>query len=49
MEMTAATVRALKRPCDVRVFTDSEYLLSGMTNSWSAGRRMGGDQLREMV
>ena len=33
MEMTAAIegLRALKRPCDVRVFTDSEYLLRGMT------------------
>lgn len=33
MEMTAAIegLRALKRPCDVRVFTDSEYLARGMT------------------
>lgn len=33
MEMTAAIegLRALKRPCEVRVFTDSEYLLRGMT------------------
>ena len=33
MEMLAAIegLRALKRPCDVRVFTDSEYLLRGMT------------------
>ncbi|HLG96706.1 MAG TPA: ribonuclease HI [Bryobacteraceae bacterium] len=33
MEMTAAIegLRALKRPCAVRVFTDSEYLLRGMT------------------
>ena len=33
MEMTAAIegLRALKRPCQVRVFTDSEYLLRGMT------------------
>jgi ribonuclease HI len=33
MEMLAAIegLRALKRPCKVRVFTDSEYLLRGMT------------------
>ena len=33
MEMTAAIegLRALKRRCEVRVFTDSEYLLRGMT------------------
>lgn len=33
IEMTAAIegLRALKRPCEVRVFTDSEYLLRGMT------------------
>ena len=33
MEMTATIegLRALKRPCAVRVFTDSEYLLRGMT------------------
>ena len=33
MEMMAAIegLRALKRPCEVRVFTDSEYLLRGMT------------------
>ena len=33
MEMTAAIkgLRALRRPCQVRVLTDSEYLLRGMT------------------
>jgi ribonuclease HI len=33
MEMTAAIegLRALKRRCEVRVFTDSEYLLRGLT------------------
>ena len=46
MEMTAAIegLRALKRACKVRVFTDSEYLLRGMTqflerwqsNGWKA-------------
>lgn len=46
MEMTAAIegLRALKRRCEVRVFTDSEYLLRGMTqflerwrsNGWRA-------------
>ena len=46
MEMTAAVqgLRALSRPCDVKVVTDSEYLLRGMTeflerwrsNGWKA-------------
>jgi hypothetical protein len=33
MEMTAAIegLRVLKRPCEVRVFTDSEHLLRGIT------------------
>jgi len=46
MEMTAAIegLRALKRPCEVRVFTDSQYLMRGITeflarwrsNGWKA-------------
>jgi ribonuclease HI len=38
MEMTAAIrgLEALKRPCDVVVTTDSQYLVKGMTE-WLAG------------
>ena len=37
MELTAAieALRAIKEPCDVQLFTDSEYLRDGIT-SWVA-------------
>jgi ribonuclease HI len=38
MELTAAAValEALKRPCQVRIYTDSEYLKNGITR-WHQG------------
>ena len=41
MELTAAVeaFRALKRPCRVKIFTDSEYLKNGITRWMPAWRR----------
>jgi ribonuclease HI len=38
MELTAAimALSALKRPCEVRMTTDSKYLCDGMQKGWAA-------------
>ncbi|HEY3738039.1 MAG TPA: ribonuclease HI [Jatrophihabitans sp.] len=43
MELTAATeaLRALKRPCDVVLYTDSKYVLDGITK-WIHGWKKNG-------
>jgi len=43
MELTAAiaALEALKRPCDVELHTDSEYLRQGITNWIHAWKRTG--------
>ncbi len=55
MELTAAAsaLEALKRPCQVRVYTDSEYLKNGITR-WHQGwvrknwRNANGDPVKNM-
>jgi len=55
MELTAAAMalEALKRPCQVKVFTDSEYLKNGITR-WHQGwvrknwRNASGDPVKNM-
>lgn len=44
MEMTAAIMglRALKSPCAVQLFTDSEYLMKGFTAGWVESWRRNG-------
>ena len=44
MELTAAieALEALKRPCQVELHTDSQYVQSGITQWLSAGRRAAG-------
>src|SRR5437899_1556789 len=48
MEMTAAlmALRELRRPCEVELTTDSEYLLYGMTR-WMAGWKARGWKSKE--
>ncbi len=48
MELTAAiqALQALKRPCQVELFTDSEYLRRGITE-WLAGWKARGWQRKE--
>jgi len=38
MELLAAieALRLLKEPCEVTLFTDSQYLVNGMTKGWAA-------------
>lgn len=40
MEITAAimALRALKRPCEVTLYSDSQYLIKTMTENWSRGK-----------
>jgi len=47
MELTAAieALKALKRPCEVQVYTDSQYLRRGIT-SWVAGWQRNGWRTR---
>lgn len=37
MELTAAIrgLQALKEPCDVRLFSDSQYVVNGITKGWA--------------
>src|SRR5258706_1173409 len=48
MEIQAAIegLRALKEPCDVEVYTDSEYLRDGIS-TWVAGWKMRGWKTRD--
>jgi ribonuclease HI len=48
MELTAAiqALQALKRPCQVELFTDSEYLRRGITE-WLAGWKARGWRRKE--
>ena len=41
MELTAVIsgLRALKEPCEVTVYSDSQYVVNGMTKGWAAGWR----------
>lgn len=43
MELTAVieALRALKKPCDVQIYTDSEYVRKGITEWMSAWKRRG--------
>ena len=36
MEITIMALSALKRPCEVRMTTDSKYLCDGMQKGWAA-------------
>lgn len=44
MELTAAIegLNALKEPCLVRLYSDSKYLIDGMTKGWARGWRSRG-------
>jgi len=44
MELTALLegLRALKEPCRVRVWTDSEYMANGINKGWARGWRRNG-------
>jgi ribonuclease HI len=39
MELTAAIrgLQALKEPCEVTVFSDSQYVVNGITKGWARG------------
>lgn len=42
MELTAAlmALRALKMPCEVELFSDSQYLINTMTKGWKRGKNV---------
>ena len=44
MELTAAIkgLEALKKPCDVTLVSDSEYVVNGVTKNWARGWRAKG-------
>lgn len=44
MELTAAirALEALKQPCDVTLFSDSQYVVNGMTKGWARNWRAKG-------
>ena len=39
MELTAVIegLKALNRPCDVTIYSDSQYVVNGITKGWAAG------------
>jgi ribonuclease HI len=47
MELTAAIrgLQALKEPCEVRVFSDSQYVVNGITKGWAKRWRSNGWRL----
>ena len=44
MELTAVIsgLRALKEPCEVTVYSDSQYVVNGINKGWAAGWRANG-------
>jgi ribonuclease HI len=44
MELTAVikALEALKQPCDVTIFSDSEYVVNGIMKGWARGWRAKG-------
>jgi ribonuclease HI len=44
MELTGAIrgLEALKEPCDVRLFSDSQYVVNGISKGWAARWRANG-------
>ena len=44
MELTAVIegLRALKRPCDVTIYSDSQYVVNGIEKGWAEGWKRNG-------
>ena len=44
MELTAVIegLKALNRPCDVTIYSDSQYVVNGITKGWAAGWKRNG-------
>ena len=44
MELTAVieALRLLKEPCEATVYTDSQYVVNGITKGWAAGWKRNG-------
>ncbi|MDO4833102.1 MAG: ribonuclease HI [Clostridia bacterium] len=44
MELMAVIIglKALKRPCDITIYTDSQYVANGITKGWAEGWKKNG-------